>query len=173
MKKKKTKTAAKLLKKINHYEPYGDELFNELSRLMVTVAIEAVVLRQIYNKRHKDNINKIEVFMTQRPKNDPFWPKQWHCPGSIIRIGEKFSDVFNRLAKKEFLTPLKKEPKFVGLSNNNKSSRGHELSIVYLVRLVKNPKKGKWFNIDDLPKSTIKHHKEKIIPLAVSKYKIL
>jgi len=161
--KERKRKATETLAEINPFKPFNTELFNKLARVTISVAIETVALRL------GKGIDGLEVLMTQRPKNDPYWPGQWHSPGSILRPGEKISDVFERLIKKEFLHPFKEEPKFKGFLNHSNLPRGHELALIYEVELAGTPREGKWFPTDQLPESTIEHHK-KVIPFAVSRY---
>ena len=53
------------------------DLFFQVSRLAVVTAVEVVPLRYAQGQ--------CEILLTQRPADDPFWPNQWHNPGSIMR----------------------------------------------------------------------------------------
>lgn len=158
----KKRKAIKALKEIDPTKPYGPELFNAIARVSVSFGIEIVALRL------GKGIDGLEVFLTKRPDNDPFWPEQWHCPGTILRPGEEFSDAFKRLEKDEFLTHLK-EVNFVGFLNHNNTPRGHIVSHIYTAS-VDGAKNGKWFPTDQLPDKTLYPHREKTIPLAISRY---
>ena len=144
------------LNKLDPKKPYGPKLFNALARLTVSVAIECVAL-QIENQT-------TEILLTRRAKNDLLYPWYWHFPGTILRPGEKLTDAFERLAKKEFRTPLKPKKDFIAFCNIPNCERGHELSLLFRVYLEKNPK-GQWFSIYDLPKKIVPYHKNELITI--------
>jgi ADP-ribose pyrophosphatase YjhB (NUDIX family) len=155
------------LGKIDSQQPYGTELFNALARLTVSVAVEAVCLR--FSPATKN----IEVYLVQRAPNDTAYPSEWHCPGSVMRPGESFEDVLNRLAQKKFGTNFV-SAKFVANINPSAlepEARGHFLAIVYLCVLEeKENLQGKWFSVDNLPEKTVEHHRKRIIPCAIGAF---
>lgn len=159
----KKRKAVKVLAEIDPLKPLGAELFDAIARVSITTAIEAVVLRL------GKSIDGLEVFMTQKPKDDTAYPGEWHCPGSALRPGEEFEDVFARLVKNEFLASIE-EVKFIDDFNHPGEARGHFVSKVYLLEQEEAGIKGQWFPTDQLPENTVKHHRERIIPLAVSRY---
>ena len=113
---------------------------------------------------------KVEVWLAQRPKSEPAYPGMYHAPGSAMRSGEQFEDVFARLEKKEFRVKLLTW-RFITNVNNPGEKRGHFLSIVYLCRLPDEAgQRGNWFPVDQLPDSTVDCHREKIIPVAVQAF---
>jgi ADP-ribose pyrophosphatase YjhB (NUDIX family) len=155
-------SAIEALRRIDPRKPAGTKLFNAIAQVSVSVAIEAVCLRKNSKTR------AIEIFLTQRLQDDTAYHGEWHCPGSILRPGEKFSDVFTRLAKKEFagnLTPVT----FLENFNNPKEARGHFLSVIYLCTTDASTS-GIWYPVNMLPKNTVKHHSNYIIPLAVNHF---
>lgn len=52
-----------------------------------------------------------EIFLVQRPANDPVWPSLWHFPGTIGRLMDSYTDVDQRLAEELGVTVLPGEPK--------------------------------------------------------------
>lgn len=36
----------------------------------------------------------IEVLLTQRPADDPYWPNEWHIPGTVIRASDNAGLIF-------------------------------------------------------------------------------
>lgn len=156
-------TLVNALKQIDPGKPYGAELFDALARLTISVAIEVVCLR--INLTTK----KIEVYLVKRSLKETAYPGEWHCPGSVMRPGESFEDVLERLAKKEFGANLV-STRFVANINPSAlepEARGHFLSIVYLCVLEKKKGlRGKWFAIDQLPDKTVESHRKRIIPAA-------
>lgn len=161
------KALIELLGKVNPTEPYGTELFNALARITVSVAIEAVCLR------YSSDSKKVEVYMIQRSPDDTAYPGEWHCPGSVMRPGESFEDVLERLAQKEFKANLV-STRFVANINPSAlepEARGHFLSIVYLCILQeKEGLRGRWFSVDELPEKTVESHLKRIIPVAMGAF---
>ncbi len=119
---------------------YGEALYNQLARLMVGCCVEVFVFREIDDK--------LCVWMTQRPANDPFWPGEWHIPGRIMRVGQTFQDIF-RAVECEFGFPFKNKPVFRGIQNRPRWVRGHEIVLTYTAELVEYPtREGQLINVD-------------------------
>ena len=158
-----TEQLFKLLAEVNPKESYGTALFDALTRLTVTVAVEAVCLRH--------TTTEIEVFLVQRSPSETAYPGEWHCPGSATRPGEREKDVLDRLEKKEFGGKLLTR-KFVGNCNIPEEARGHFFDPVYLCTLGEaEGLRGKWFPVNDLPEPTVGHHRNHIIPMAVEAFR--
>ena len=51
-------------------------LFTQLGRLTVLSTVEIVPLRA--------SSSILEVLLAPRPATDPWWPNQWHLPGSVL-----------------------------------------------------------------------------------------
>src|SRR3989344_6749231 len=152
-----------LLGKVDGNKPLGTPLFNAISPLVVQSAVEAVCLRLNPEK-------KVEVYLIQRSLNDTAYPGEWHCPGSVMRPGEDFDDVFARLEEGEFIGKLSQK-QFIANMNSPREARGHFLSVIYLCLLRgKTNLRGAWFPVDNLPNKTVNHHKEVIIPSTVGTF---
>ena len=136
------------------------KLWEQLTRLTITVAVETIALRQ--------GANGPEVLLVQRPTNEPAYPGEWHSPGSVMRVGEQIEDVIKRLEEKEFGAKLLNY-KFIGNFNNLHEFRGHFFTPIYLCEVAPSGR-GTWFPINNLPERTLKHHREIIIPMAVKIY---
>lgn len=152
-------TLAKLLRFLDPHKPYGTSLFNAITRVTVTIAIEAVALRQ------NSETGKTEVYLIKRAKTDTAYPGLWHVPGSILRPKERDLDVLKRLSRKEFHANVA-GAEFVAMISNPGEHRGHFISLVYVVRLEGEPEGGEWFDVEKLPSHTVLHHKDQIIPIA-------
>ena len=153
------KVIARVLDLVDPARPYGTELFNALARVTISVAVEAVCLR-----RNPTN-EVIEVLLFQRSPHDTAYPNQWHCPGSVMRKMESEDDVLERLSESEFGAKIVSNA-FTGRHNNPHEVRGHFLSLVYLCA-IEGDTKGAWFPVDQLPRDTVSHHRNSIIPIAV------
>lgn len=150
-----------LLGAVNPTQPYGTELFDALARVTVSIAIEAVCLRR--NAATK----QIEVLMIQRPMDDTAYPGMWHCPGSVLRPGEEFKDVFNRLERQELGGSTFHNRNFIAPLNILNEARGHFISLVYRCDITEmESSKGIWFMVTDLPADTVPSHRNAIIPIA-------
>lgn len=93
-------TAVSHLKLVPRDQPLGTPLFEAIMRLSVGVAVEAVLFRK--------NGDKLEVYLTKRAADDSAYPGQWHCPGSFMRPGESYADVFKRLNERKFKAKITK-----------------------------------------------------------------
>ena len=155
---------AEMLSRIDPGLPFGTPLFNAIAKMSTSLAMEAVVLR-----RHMQDVNnphRVEVYLRQRGVEEAY-PGQWHAPGSVMRPGESWRDVADRL-KKEFGTGIVSADEIGELFT--KEERGPFLSKIFLVELVGLPREDDrhcWYPVDDLPQITVDHHKDHIIPLAV------
>ncbi|MBX4200622.1 NUDIX domain-containing protein [Candidatus Parcubacteria bacterium] len=153
------KTLVWLLGFVDRYQPYGPALFNALARLMPMVAIEAVCFRRAAGGD--------EVYLLQRSGAESAYPGQWHCPGSILRMGETVEDVFRRLEEKEFGSGLRSWH-FLFNINNRKEARGHGFSVVHLCMMKEEDAgRGRWFRVDKLPAEIVDWHRDQLIPQAL------
>lgn len=159
------------LGQIDPRQPYGTALFNALTRLTITVTPEAVCLRRKWRFIKLFGIplpwRETQVYLVQRSQADTAYPGEWHCPGSAVRPGENIKDVFCRLEKNEFGGRLRRW-KFVKNFNHLGEARGHFLSLIYLCAMDDvEGLRGRWFSVKELPKNTVAHHRDTIIPVAV------
>jgi len=148
------------LSQIDPTQPYGQELFEALARLTITVSYESVCLR--------NKADKIEVLLTKRKKHESY-AGQWHTPGGVVRPGESDEQIFERLSQKEFEAPITSW-KFVSIYDMPKEARGHFKSQIYLVTVAENHS-GEWFDVNNLPANTVEHHVKTVIPTVVNFFK--
>lgn len=135
------------------------ELFTELARLATMSTVELVPLK------FSSSTERTEVLLLQRPATDPWWPNQWHVPGTVISPTDPipqdedidFDDPdFNpvdsygssvaRLIDKEFEGKIKviHGPRFLE-ARYRAGKRGHDSTIMLW---------GGIENTDDLPSSS-------------------
>lgn len=152
---------AKVLRRVD--QPYGAALFDALARLTVTEAVEAVLMR-----RRGDG--QLEVYMTQRAPDDTAYPNEWHAPGSIFRSGEDDADVMRRLEECELKCRIKSWKQISHF--RHMEARGWFSAFAFLLEVEGEPKneRGAWHVVDNLPPNTVRHHVDRIIPLAVAAY---
>lgn len=176
----------RLLGKVNP-KSIGTPLFKAMAEKSISSAIEAVCLRlkttpvegEVFGVGdkaiiiHDHSISRVQVYLTQRAADDPAYPGQWHCPGSVMRPGEEEEGVFARLDKKEFYGGLKPK-RFVDRVNHPTEARGHFLSMVWLCELAPSEgQTGKWFSVfpvNQLPENTVATHRYRIIPVALGAF---
>ncbi len=140
-------TTTTLLKKL---EPglLPEPIFIALSRLVVMVAVEFLVLRK--------TDAGVEILLTQRPDDDPIWPSKWHSPGTIIRpTDSSLQSCFDRLYKDELggMDPLSPRP--VGISYGT-GDRGTGLTMEYVLDASDiDVPTGRFFSLHTLPENCI------------------
>ena len=61
-------------------------LFTQLSRLAVLCTVEVCLLR-------RGGDGEVEVLMTRRPDTCPWWPGQWHVPGTVLLADDADDDL--------------------------------------------------------------------------------
>jgi ADP-ribose pyrophosphatase YjhB (NUDIX family) len=151
----------KALRGIDPTKSFSPELFGELARLVPSVAVEAVALRE--------RKGKVEVFLTRRSANDAAYPNMLHSPGSILRAGETYQDVMKRLVFREFKVSISYfklvDEIFYG------EERGWFNSRIFLVELDGKPAHGQWTSVDELPSDVVDHHLNQVIPLAAKHFR--
>lgn len=113
---------------------------------------------------------KIEVYMTRRPANDPFWPNQLHCPGvMVIGIDPSEEVVLERLRTKELKNAVTGGfEKIASVLRNTK--RGTEVALVHMTQVFEGLPEENWYDTAKLPEDTIDHH-VKMIEMAVGAIK--
>jgi hypothetical protein len=161
--KKEINKAVQILKKIKPgFLP--KELFFQMCRLNVMPLVDMVILRQ--------REDKIEVLLTKRSDNDPFFANTYHLPGSIMRPSDQkgsLNDIFQRILKKE-LNGIKvvQGPKFVDFSFQE-NKRGSELSMLHWLEVKGNNNAGRFFDINQLPEKFLPFQKP-LLKLAVNDF---
>lgn len=157
------KLAIMVLGLLEPRKPMGTELFDAIARVTVTVAYEAVAIIEKESGMY--------VYLVLRNEDDTAYPNQFHVPGSVLRPGESEADVMARLSEKEYDAKIT-DYHFISNYNGIGEDRGHFFTPIGLVTLESEPKNpsGMWFPIDDLPETTVKHHRDVVIPIAVAAF---
>lgn len=125
-----------------------EPIFIALSRLVVMVAVEFLVLRKTGAG--------VEILLTQRPDNDPIWPGKWHSPGTIIRpTDDSLQSCFDRLYKDELGGMDSLSPRPIGISYGA-GDRGTGLTMEYVLDASEaDVPTGQFFSLDNLPENYI------------------
>lgn len=154
--KKDLENFTRIVKKIKHPERGLEQgVFDALCSLVTHTACELVIVN-----------NKNEILLTFR--KDKFW-EGWHFPGGLLRYKESFLARLKLVVKLELKVKLV-SAKFLFPINYINSKRGHDVSLVFLCKLEKALKVGKWFK--QMPKNIIPEHKmlwKEVIRLLKSK----
>lgn len=120
------------------------------------------------------------VLLSQRPANDPYFPRQWHNPGNYVgggKVGgenvvsaETVAEACRRCALKETGAPLKNCALF-GVGDFVNLSRDPELSLIFLCTLGDTPKLSdtlRWFPVNELPENMMEHSRamleQRVVP---------
>lgn len=108
-----------------------------------------------------------EIFLTERPPNDPFF-KGKHVTGGIVVPGKNLKDTIERVWNVEFgSTEELPQVEFVDFFERMKGSelgevvRGQETGFLFLVRVTEDfkSKKGEFYPLKSIPGDILPHHK--------------
>jgi hypothetical protein len=147
------------------------DIFRVLAERLVLPCLELAILR--VNQR-----NEIEVLLTQRDADDPYWPSGWHLPGGVLLATDNegdYSSIFGRIFQGELndeYEPLQ-EPQFV-TTRFHETNRGREIVQEYFTEVAYQDIPtvvGKFFPADKLPEETLKQYYQ-IIPLVVQAFQL-
>lgn len=162
--KTKTDQLVELLKELDAgFLPY--DVFVEIARLTVLSIIEFVPLR-------KNAEGEVYILLLSRGEDDPIWPNEMHVPGTVIRPTDtegKMYLAFDRILKEELKGTKVSVPHYVG-SNLHRSKRGMEQAQIYWVEVLEEPKVGKFYIADKLPRQLMKSQTN-FINLAIQNFR--
>lgn len=135
------------------------ELFIAVAQKVTVPTMEVAPLRRTPDGR-------VEILLTQRPADDPYWPGGWHIPGTVIRATDTeggFSTGFERVLKDELHDAIRQvgEIKFAGMKFWD-VKRGRELDMMHFFETDatdEDVKVGQFFDVGQLPDTTLEHHK--------------
>ncbi len=107
-----------------------------------------------------------EIFLNQRPANDPFYANMWHMPGVICLPGKTFREMVAIGLMREIGEACAKSidiPKtFVMHWDNIEGLRGHTNQFLYLIELTEEQGRvaegGKFFPLDTIPTPLVPEH---------------
>jgi hypothetical protein len=105
---------------------------------------------------------KEQVYLLPRPANDPFYPNMLHMPGARKIPNETDCEHLVRALKEtDLLYYDTNDIKYI-LSTTIKAKRGTEYADVRRMRIDYNQYQSHFYDVDNLPKNIIKHHKSLI-----------
>lgn len=150
-----------IAKKLERLEPgyLPEPIFHALTKIIVLPTMEVAPVRI--------NIHgEVEVLLTQRDKNDRYWPGGWHMPGTVLRATDNVGELnsgLERVLRDELFDAVRPvgELTFVGTKFWD-IERGRELDQMHyleveVVDATKLP--GGFFTLTSLPDLTIDCHK--------------
>jgi len=142
--------AASILAKITPgYLP--KPLFLQVTRLVVTTTVEVVPFR-------KGAGGDIEVLLTRRDPDDPYWPNMLHTPGAVVRASDAegtYQDALERVLEGELHgIHTIGAPVFVE-HLLHRVARGMESAIVHYVEVADNPTEGTFYPVERLPEDLV------------------
>ncbi len=144
------KQAASVLERLEPgYLP--EPIFREVARLVTTPIVEVVPL-------HIGEDGKLQVLLTRRDANDPFWANKFHVPGTVVLATDEkgeFLDAFGRIFEGELgnITVTKKPVMFA--HSHRETARGSEVAFLYWALVEGEPVNGRYFDVEDLPTELI------------------
>lgn len=140
------------------YLPF--DLFIAVAAKVTVPTMEVAALRRAGN-------GNVEVLLTQRPADDPYWPSGWHLTGTVIRANDKegtdFSSGVERVLQDELHGTIKpvSDIKYAGIKFWD-VKRGRELDQMFYFETNatdEDVQEGKFFDVSKLPETTLEHHK--------------
>ena len=102
---------------------------------------------------------KEQVYLIPRSKNDPFYPSMMHMPGVRKLPTETNEQHFQRLFK-ELNFPVDIDTDiYYAASVTVKAKRGTEFADIRKMEVPYDEKQAGFYDVDNLPKNIIDHHK--------------
>lgn len=129
------------------------EIFSQISRLVRLPVVNVIPVRQ--------EASRIQIGLIKRENDDPWWPGQWHLPGTVIRSTDTLDSAIQRLLKEEIVVTTSNQPVFhIFVIQHTK--RGAGVVLVYGVRNCVLPETSPthWFTIDELPEQLVESELE-------------
>ena len=136
------------------------ELFIALAAKITTPTVDLVPVR-------KNQDGEPEILLIQRPADDPYWPREWHVPGTVIRASDKegsdFSSGKERVLRDELHGTIRMigAPQFIGAKFWD-VKRGRELEHLFYFETDaadEDVVEGQFFTVNNIPDSTMSHHR--------------
>lgn len=147
------KEQKQLVALLERLEPgfYPIEIFWQFARLNTLAIIELIPLCTLDGR--------LNVLLTQREKQDKFWPGQWHIPGTVMRPDDNEKTALKRIVKDELADISVGEVAPI-ITDIRRSKRGSEQSKVFIVEIDgRGLNVGQLFKVTDLPENTVDGHR--------------
>jgi ADP-ribose pyrophosphatase YjhB (NUDIX family) len=122
----------KKVRALNPQQRVPPELFFADILERPSLSAELAVLRQTGE-------SEVEIYLTQRPADDPFYPSQWHGPGCMIKtnqtVAEGVEDIMRRELGNELSGVVNTQHYFEWLTGSGPGQcpRGHTVCFYHYV----------------------------------------
>jgi hypothetical protein len=130
------------------------EVYESLARFFPQACVELAVLRQ--------SEDELEIFLSARPDDDPYWPGQLHMPGTTLYALDSEETMWSRLMHNELRELNGRRPTlaFNHVTTYDDRERGACMHAVYLtvVEAGTEISSGQFYPLRDIPRETINHH---------------
>ncbi|MBI1908070.1 NUDIX domain-containing protein [Candidatus Uhrbacteria bacterium] len=125
--------------------------FFRLPKIAVQTACEVLVMRGD------------ELLLTKRPADDPYWPSQWHFPGTLIRLADDEASIMRRLARELGVDALPSRP-VLHATELWTNERGRHLHVFYRMDVPTDATfpEGTFFPLAALPGDMIAYQREQL-----------
>ncbi len=130
-----------------------EPVFNGIAETLALPYVELVIFNA--HAHHQQ-----QVLLTRREENDPYFPSQWHVPGTLLRSsdvtfrGTDLGMAVKRLLNDE-LRGLEVEHLTFSGFHFHKVARGVGLSMIYIALANQTPAVGQYFSVNHLPDKMI------------------
>ncbi len=141
--------------------------FETLPRIIPQFSIELAVLRPDASM----NADRHEVFLIQRPNDDPYWPGELHIPGTTMYMLDDEASMWKRLLDSELLVAkdgrrpaMKTQFAFHMTTTRAERARGPGMHAVFYAWVPPGTtfENGVFYPMRTLPTNTIGHHRRMI-----------
>lgn len=138
--------------------PLPINVFYAILRKTIALAIELAVLR--------NSATGLEILLTQRPPEDPYYANMWHLPGKIVQPGKTKIETLRSLLREEVATELEqialsRIPRRYEYENPN-GTRGPVIQYLHSLELTDNEAAvvtvGEFFPLNCLPQPIVTSH---------------
>lgn len=128
-------------------------IFSQVARLVRLPIVNVIPVRR--------EASQDEIGLIRRGDDDPWWPGQWHLPGTIIRSTDTLVSAIQRLLHEEIIASSYDEPIYQTFVFQ-RSKRGSSIVLVYSVDHCVVPATSlmRWHPIDVLPAEIIDSERE-------------
>ncbi len=153
-----------VVRHLEQQETLPVDLFHAVAKIIRLTAIEIIIL-----KDDGGDLDDLQVLISKRSSDDPFFPNEWHLPGGIALLKDVTAlDAAKRIIQKELainpdiitLFPIRETPFF------SRHLRGGESHIIFLGFWPNNTPAPNGFSFhlcEKLPRPFISHHEQIII----------
>ena len=155
----KRREAARLVELLDKVQwPLPEKVFFAILKKTISISVELAVLRR--------TAAGVGLLLIQRPQADPYYSNSWHMPGRIVKPGKRMIEEVSSLLGTEVSMELEEVCVWRILRQyeyeNPNGSRGPVVQYLHSLQLTEEEansvKKGRFFELNDLPKEMPTSH---------------